>query len=872
MLGGFETYAQQQNRNPPSNGIASPVTWLPSYPDMIARPPSQSRAPYLSVIVEPLVQLGLADWKPKLPEIIPPVKVPIGLIESFFYIPAISRWGLDADPWYPVYPDFPGRTALQPNVGASQSVGVEFPIPALPSSWLPTYPDFPGRAAPRALDALDEGILSFTNLGSLLIDANTPVTASLTNSVATTLSVVVSTNGPNRLLVVADTFSSDNASATFPVTVSGGGLTWQLQRNDHSTGSFNNLFGTQIWTAWAAAQLTNVTITATTSNTNHMSGIVEVVAFVGADQYPGANAGYVNTSSSQLIQVTLPVSQGSLIVGAFNDNNGSPTLAPISTTVFDATVSDPAAPTGIATGRSTHPSTAQGLVTVGATTNTQFTSASAIEIRLPVLPGNLGWYPSYPEFARAPKPINVGDLTEFAYVPAINTWGIDEGKSPWLPDYPDFPGRKQQPLNAESLTQTAYVPAINTWGIDEGKSPWLPDYPDFPGRTKLPINSESLTEFAYVPAVNRWGIDSGKVPWLPDYPDFPARILPQPNVTSTQFAYVPAVNRWGLDSGKVPWLPDFPDFPGRTNLPLNPTALSQFVSIELPIAPQVGDTRWEPIYPDFPGRKQQPINVGDLTEFAFEPVLSKFPIGNTVPWLPDFPDFPGRRQQPLNVGDLTEFAYVPAINRWGLDAIPWLPDYPDFPSRAQQPLNVEILTQFAYTPAVTRWGIDNGEMPWLSDYPDFARVAPDGNKWLGVVSHNLTSQVFPIGPTIPWLPDYPDFPARGPRPINTGDLTEYKHVLLISYEPHPNHAAIWLPDYPDFPGRKAPDINVELGTFSFRDDLVPKLIRMIGDGRAVATSTDVGTSRTTNPPIDSDTQSTEVGTPITTVVNVKKRY
>lgn len=97
-----------------------------------------------------------------------------------------------------------------------------------------------------------------------------------TNAATNIVSPSISTTGTNELLVAFISSDGPGGSGTSSFTsVTGGGLTWTLRKR------VNTQAGTsEIWTAPAAAKLTNVMVTATRSG-NYRSSMV-IVAFKGA--------------------------------------------------------------------------------------------------------------------------------------------------------------------------------------------------------------------------------------------------------------------------------------------------------------------------------------------------------------------------------------------------------------------------------------------------------------------------------------------------------------------------------------------------------------------------------------------------------------
>ena len=129
---------------------------------------------------------------------------------------------------------------------------------------------------------------------------------------------------------------------------------------------------------------------------------------------------------------------------------------------------------------------------------------------------------------------------EFAYVPAINRWGIDRGQPPWLSSV--VPGRAPVVVLGESAYPLYIPPAV--------VAPDIP-YPVYPERVlALPVPLE-LRGFSVYP------LQPPRVPEItpPVYPD---RVLVKQGDRYGSIAYVPAINRWGLDKGEPPWTVSYP--------------------------------------------------------------------------------------------------------------------------------------------------------------------------------------------------------------------------------------------------------------------------------------------------------------------------
>lgn len=132
----------------------------------------------------------------------------------------------------------------------------------------------------------------------LLLDASVKTHQS---SPATTItSAAISTTSSNDLLVAFIASDGPNRSGGQSFSsVTGGGLTWKLaQRTNTQAGT------AEIWTAVAAAPLSNATVTATRSSGAYV-GNIDVVAFSGADTATsGASASATTGAPSVSVTTT----------------------------------------------------------------------------------------------------------------------------------------------------------------------------------------------------------------------------------------------------------------------------------------------------------------------------------------------------------------------------------------------------------------------------------------------------------------------------------------------------------------------------------------------------------------------------------------
>jgi hypothetical protein len=131
------------------------------------------------------------------------------------------------------------------------------------------------------------------------------------NGSGTQTTPAFSTSGPGRWLfafVESDGPSAVNAQT---VTVTGAGLTWSLVRRT------NARFGTaEVWTAFAPAALTNVTVT----STQLVGGFRQVLSVVAVGNSSGAGASASNSAATGAPAVQLTTTRAnSLVCAAGND-------------------------------------------------------------------------------------------------------------------------------------------------------------------------------------------------------------------------------------------------------------------------------------------------------------------------------------------------------------------------------------------------------------------------------------------------------------------------------------------------------------------------------------------------------------------------
>ena len=136
-------------------------------------------------------------------------------------------------------------------------------------------------------------------------------------SATTIAATAVTTTAANELLLAF--VSADNVSGTTSVTgVAGGGLTWQLAvRTNAQRGT------AEVWRAFAPAVLTNVTVTATLSQS--VAASIVVMSFKGADPSGVSGAGAIGAVKSASAAAGAPTGtltttrSGSWVFGVGND-------------------------------------------------------------------------------------------------------------------------------------------------------------------------------------------------------------------------------------------------------------------------------------------------------------------------------------------------------------------------------------------------------------------------------------------------------------------------------------------------------------------------------------------------------------------------
>jgi len=155
---------------------------------------------------------------------------------------------------------------------------------------------------------------------TITIDATK--TAGRTPRNTTIASGTFSTAEGNELLLAFVAAANINSNATTVTQVTGGSLTWTLVRRT------NTQRGTsEVWRAWAAAKLTNVSVTATLSQS--VGAQITVMSFKGIDSTGTNGAGAIGASASASAPTGAPSASlvttraNSLVIGVGNDWDGN---------------------------------------------------------------------------------------------------------------------------------------------------------------------------------------------------------------------------------------------------------------------------------------------------------------------------------------------------------------------------------------------------------------------------------------------------------------------------------------------------------------------------------------------------------------------
>ena len=137
------------------------------------------------------------------------------------------------------------------------------------------------------------------------------VQVSVNGTATASTTAAFSTAQAGETLVAFVAADGPTASGSQTSTVSGAGLTWTLATRA------NSQFGTsEVWTATAAAKLTNVTVTSTEA----VGGFHQMLTVVGFQSSSGIGAVKVGGAASGAPSVSLTTTRaGSLVFGVGND-------------------------------------------------------------------------------------------------------------------------------------------------------------------------------------------------------------------------------------------------------------------------------------------------------------------------------------------------------------------------------------------------------------------------------------------------------------------------------------------------------------------------------------------------------------------------
>jgi hypothetical protein len=159
-----------------------------------------------------------------------------------------------------------------------------------------------------------------------MVDNATPFTAAA-NAGQSSLTVAVTTPGPNRTLVAVVVWGSAN-NAPGPIAVTGGGLSWTRQLSETiPSGMYTGWYFVEVWTAPAPLPLSAVVITANATGTVIAggSGAVAIWSFVGDAVLGTSGVAYNDAMASGPIDVVVPgTTAGCFVIGgACNDGGPS---------------------------------------------------------------------------------------------------------------------------------------------------------------------------------------------------------------------------------------------------------------------------------------------------------------------------------------------------------------------------------------------------------------------------------------------------------------------------------------------------------------------------------------------------------------------
>jgi hypothetical protein len=180
------------------------------------------------------------------------------------------------------------------------------------------------------------------------------------NAVSTTLSTTFDVPAGGRLLVAVVIWGQFGGSDVWPVLFAGGGYTWTAGPSSVSIAGYYHAVGAGVWTAWAPASASGVTVTATRSNTANADAMLAVYSLAGASQTLGGSTATVNgfgaDGGAPLTLSLAGVLPQSFVAFGMLDGNGSGVYGvrgtPLPSTMYDDYLMSPSG-NGLALGHMT---------------------------------------------------------------------------------------------------------------------------------------------------------------------------------------------------------------------------------------------------------------------------------------------------------------------------------------------------------------------------------------------------------------------------------------------------------------------------------------------------------------------------------------
>jgi hypothetical protein len=244
-------------------------------------------------------------------------------------------------------------------------------------------PESTGGSATSA----DSGNDTSTPAPPVTLDPGFPKVATIsgTSGAASTTALSTTFDVPSggRMVVAVVVWGQWGGAGVWPVTVTGGGLSWTSAAQTVSVVMFPNAVGVGIWTAWVSAATPGVTVTATRSNSVPADAILAVYSLGGASSTIGTT-GITNGFPNDVpLSVSLPtVAAGSFAVLGLLDGNGMSGIRgkTLATTIYDATLASGSG-NGLAVGHLRAAPTVAAQLTVGQDVALQYDVGAAVEIR-----------------------------------------------------------------------------------------------------------------------------------------------------------------------------------------------------------------------------------------------------------------------------------------------------------------------------------------------------------------------------------------------------------------------------------------------------------------------------------------------------------